>query len=211
MLFYILVETSMTNRSDSMVIKSIVASIGVMAISLASVSSVLVSPALARDWNGDWDQRHDRASSYYRDAGNGWNQNQYRGHHDGYHNNEYGRYANNDHNDHGFRDRNNHDWRRDNRNDDDDDIGTAVGIGIGVLGLGLVLSALSSDDKSNAQPVYRRNQIRRTEFGSSDCIETREYQTRVTVGGRNREAFGTACLTRSGQWLQGPAQIAAEW
>jgi surface antigen len=43
-----------------------------------------------------------------------------------------------------------------------------------------------------------------SQFSRNDCVQTREYQTRVTVGGRNREAYGTSCLLGNGQWLQGP-------
>ncbi len=48
------------------------------------------------------------------------------------------------------------------------------------------------------------NQTAYSQFSRSDCVQTREYQTRVTVGGRNRDAYGTSCLLRNGQWLQGP-------
>ena len=35
------------------------------------------------------------------------------------------------------------------------------------------------------------------------CVQTREYQTRITVGGETRPAYGTACLMPDGQWLKG--------
>ena len=40
---------------------------------------------------------------------------------------------------------------------------------------------------------------------SNSCLQTREYQTVVIIGGQEREAYGTACLQPDGSWLQGPA------
>jgi surface antigen len=58
--------------------------------------------------------------------------------------------------------------------------------------------------------AYRSYQNNSTQFSENQCLETREYQTRITVGGRNREAYGTSCLMRSGQWVQGPTQLVPE-
>jgi hypothetical protein len=49
-----------------------------------------------------------------------------------------------------------------------------------------------------------------SQFNANDCVQTREFQTRVTVDGRSRVAFGTTCLLRNGQWVQGPSQLAPE-
>jgi hypothetical protein len=54
------------------------------------------------------------------------------------------------------------------------------------------------------------NQSAYSQFSRNDCVQTREYQSRVTVNGRNREAFGTSCLLNNGQWLQGPPQLVPE-
>lgn len=40
----------------------------------------------------------------------------------------------------------------------------------------------------------------------SSCLQEREYTTTVRVGGRNVEAYGTACLQPDGSWKRGPAQ-----
>jgi hypothetical protein len=70
------------------------------------------------------------------------------------------------------------------------------------------------DDDSWRNPdddfAFRSYQGAVTQFSSNQCLETREYQTRITVSGRNREAYGTSCLMRSGQWVQGPPQLAPE-
>ncbi len=44
---------------------------------------------------------------------------------------------------------------------------------------------------------------------SSDatCLQEREYQTQVIVGGREVDAYGTACLQPDGSWSRGPAQV----
>jgi hypothetical protein len=41
----------------------------------------------------------------------------------------------------------------------------------------------------------------------SSCLQEREYQTTVIVGGREVEAYGTACLQPDGSWLRGPAKL----
>lgn len=40
-----------------------------------------------------------------------------------------------------------------------------------------------------------------------NCLQTREYTTTILVGGREEEAYGTACLQSDGSWLQGPPQL----
>jgi hypothetical protein len=42
---------------------------------------------------------------------------------------------------------------------------------------------------------------------SYPCLQEREYQTTVTVGGRQVEAYGTACLQPDGSWRRGPAML----
>lgn len=40
------------------------------------------------------------------------------------------------------------------------------------------------------------------------CLQEREYQTKVIIGGRQVDAYGTACLQPDGSWRRGPAQAA---
>lgn len=42
--------------------------------------------------------------------------------------------------------------------------------------------------------------------GSAACLQEREYQTTIEIGGRQVPAYGTACLQPDGSWAQGPAQ-----
>jgi len=39
------------------------------------------------------------------------------------------------------------------------------------------------------------------------CLQEREYQTKVIVGGKQVDAYGTACLQPDGSWRRGPAQL----
>lgn len=43
---------------------------------------------------------------------------------------------------------------------------------------------------------------------AGQCLQVREYQTTVVIGGVEREAYGPACLQPDGSWLQGPSKIA---
>lgn len=45
--------------------------------------------------------------------------------------------------------------------------------------------------------------------GNHTCLQEREYQTQVMIGGRQVDAYGTACLQPDGSWRRGPAQVAA--
>lgn len=40
------------------------------------------------------------------------------------------------------------------------------------------------------------------------CLQEREYQTTVIVGGKQVPAYGTACLQPDGSWSRGPALLA---
>ncbi len=41
------------------------------------------------------------------------------------------------------------------------------------------------------------------------CLQEREYQMTVIVGGKEAQAYGTACLQPDGSWYRGPAQVVA--
>jgi len=89
-----------------------------------------------------------------------------------------------------------------------DGYGIAAGIAIGAL-LGYVIGdAVHRHDTYTrttvvvAQPQPAHRYPRRT------CLQTREYQTRILVGGRFVDAYGTACLKPDGSWTHGPATVA---
>jgi len=39
------------------------------------------------------------------------------------------------------------------------------------------------------------------------CLQEREYQMTVLVGGKEAQAYGTACLQPDGSWYRGPAKV----
>lgn len=41
-----------------------------------------------------------------------------------------------------------------------------------------------------------------------NCLQQREYQTTVIVGGRSVDAYGTACLQPDGSWTRSPPRVA---
>jgi hypothetical protein len=42
---------------------------------------------------------------------------------------------------------------------------------------------------------------------ASSCLQEREYQMKVMVGGKEVDAYGTACLQPDGSWSRGPATL----
>jgi len=54
-------------------------------------------------------------------------------------------------------------------------------------------------------PTYREtvNNAQRNKFESADCLQVREYQTIIIIGGEEQEAYGDACLQPDGSWTQG--------
>lgn len=53
----------------------------------------------------------------------------------------------------------------------------------------------------NQQPTYQPQQ----QISNSGCLQTREFQTYIEVGGRTVPAYGQACLQPDGSWKQGEA------
>jgi len=45
------------------------------------------------------------------------------------------------------------------------------------------------------------------EFAGAGCRMTREYTTTVEVDGRERDAYGTKCLTADGSWILGRPKL----
>ncbi|MCG6864678.1 MAG: hypothetical protein LJE58_04535 [Thiogranum sp.] len=51
------------------------------------------------------------------------------------------------------------------------------------------------------QPAYEYSEP------ASTCLQEREYQMKVIVGGKEAQAYGTACLQPDGSWYRGPAKV----
>ncbi|MEO0411565.1 MAG: hypothetical protein AAF221_06985 [Pseudomonadota bacterium] len=97
-----------------------------------------------------------------------------------------------------------------------------VGAGIGVLGL-----AILNQNRVNRAPntVVVQQPVIVPQAGvtgypqtvgiapfnagqpSGQCLQVREYQTTIIVGGAPRDAYGNACLQPDGTWRQGPAVL----
>lgn len=45
----------------------------------------------------------------------------------------------------------------------------------------------------------------------ADCLQVREYQTRIVIGGRSVPAYGDACLQPDGSWVQVTGPFAADY
>lgn len=52
-------------------------------------------------------------------------------------------------------------------------------------------------------PRYAPPPAPRDGFAGADCLQTREYTTTIVIGGREQDAYGTACLQPDGSWLKG--------
>jgi hypothetical protein len=87
-------------------------------------------------------------------------------------------------------------------NDDDDDEKLLIGLVVGGI-LGYALNESQSNDVDEYDSYYQPNSYQ----GSSNatCLQEREYQTTVIVGGRAVDAYGTACLQPDGSWTRSPA------
>ena len=92
------------------------------------------------------------------------------------------------------------------RYDSDDDEKLIYGLLVGGL-FGYVIGNANQVDYSNryysAPPVtsYPQN------AAVSSCLQEREYQMKVIVGGKEADAYGTACLQPDGSWYRGPARV----
>ena len=102
-------------------------------------------------------------------------------------------------------------------NDDDDNDDNLL---FGLLLGGLVGYAINSAQQDNSYgydsypqtytPQQTETAIYETETRSgSSCLQEREYQSKVIVGGRSVDAYGTACLQPDGSWSRGPAKLAS--
>jgi hypothetical protein len=97
------------------------------------------------------------------------------------------------------------------RYDSDDDEKLLIGLLLG----GVFGYALSSASQPEAAPAtaYQPPQSPypaapySSGGGASTCLQEREYQMKVLVGGKEADAYGTACLQPDGSWTRGPAHL----
>ena len=92
------------------------------------------------------------------------------------------------------------------KDDDDDHEKLLIGLVIGGI-LGYALNEHQQGSVEQYGDYYHRNAYQPN--SASSCLQEREYQTTVIVGGRPVDAYGTACLQPDGSWTRSPAQVAA--
>ncbi len=65
----------------------------------------------------------------------------------------------------------------------------------------------------NYTPVRSSNsgQSARSGLENTSCLQTREYQTTITIGGEEKEAYGTACLQPDGSWIAGAPNLVPDY
>ena len=90
----------------------------------------------------------------------------------------------------------------------------------GLIGGGILGYALGAYQHSNtAEPAYYPpastapppSTVTRYETATpvDPCLQQREYQTKIMVGGKQVNGYGTACLQPDGSWRYGTAQASA--
>ena len=95
-------------------------------------------------------------------------------------------------------------WPRRYNSDDDEKL--IYGLLVGGL-FGYVIG--NAQQQTYAEPVYTPPEPRYQPAPSptSTCLQEREYQMTVIVGGKEAQAYGTACLQPDGSWYRGPAKV----
>lgn len=133
---------------------------------------------------GHGDRHYSHKSGRHHSYGDGGHY--YRGHRGGHHGGHYNNYY--------------------YRNDDDDGEKLLIGLVVGgVLGYALNGAQHNNADYGAQRNAYPANDTYR--YSDSSCLQEREYTTTVRVGGKNVEAYGTACLQPDGSWKRGPAEV----
>jgi hypothetical protein len=84
-------------------------------------------------------------------------------------------------------------------------------LGGGILGYTLsnVIQNNSNDEVYYSQPVAtppRSVGGYQAPYADNTCLQQREYQTKIMVGGQQVNGYGTACLQPDGSWRYGTAQ-----
>ncbi|MBL4800469.1 MAG: hypothetical protein JKY45_01160 [Emcibacter sp.] len=92
-------------------------------------------------------------------------------------------------------------------------------VALGVLTGGLLFYALTANQRRNTETIYVQQQQpvyvqpaqqqwtgrQPVQVINNSCLQVREYQTTITVGGQTVPAYGQSCLQADGSWKLGPA------
>jgi hypothetical protein len=87
---------------------------------------------------------------------------------------------------------------------------------LGLVAGGLLGYAINGAQQGNRYDYYDRYPpternaypADREAYSNGSCLQEREYQTTVVVGGRKVPAYGTACLQPDGSWSREPPKLA---
>jgi hypothetical protein len=90
-----------------------------------------------------------------------------------------------------------------NNDNDYDDLWLGLAVG-GILGYAINGAQHPYDYYPRAQ--RQAYPVESPAISDDTCLQEREYQSTVVVGGKNVPAYGTACLQPDGSWRRGPAQ-----
>jgi hypothetical protein len=158
-----------------------------MNLILRSLLAAAVALSLAVPGLASADRRGQERHGYGGDRG-GYKH----GYKGGYHGRHYGYYP------YGYY--NNHD----NNNNDHDDVWIGLAVG-GILGYAIggryPYGYYPPRAQQQAYPAQSQT------YGDDTCLQEREYQTTVVVGGKNVPAYGTACLQPDGSWKRDTPQL----
>ena len=87
---------------------------------------------------------------------------------------------------------------------------------IGLVVGGILGYAINSAQRKNTYgyppyppPQHTTYPMSSPQYSNNTCLQEREYQTTVIVGGKNVPAYGTACLQPDGSLRYDPAKLAA--
>jgi hypothetical protein len=93
-------------------------------------------------------------------------------------------------------------------NDNNSDENLLIGLLVGGL-VGYAINGAHSESYPPPPPPQQPVIIQGS-GAPATCLQEREYQMKVIVGGRQVDAYGTACLQPDGSWTRGPAQVVSQ-
>jgi hypothetical protein len=155
-------------------------------------------------WNKGGKGKQEYYAGHYNNHYNNHYKNYYKGNYKGYYKGGPGYYPNY----YGCNNCSKNNHHNNNNNNDKLWIGL---LGGGILGytLGNVILSNTGDDGYSSQPVAAPPvTVSRYEvpYADNTCLQEREYRSKIMVGGKQVDGYGTACLQPDGSWRYGPAQ-----
>jgi len=182
----------------SHIMKTTVFALGLTVFGLAPATQALADQKYNKHRSNHGYNNHNKGHKYNRHRD--W-RNNYRHNHKRYHK-RHGYYRS-----HGY-------YRNRGRGDE---------VALGLLAGGLLFYAMTANQRGSnydrnvyvqQQPVYvqpqqqqwtQKQPVVQPQNIDRSCLQVREYQTTITVGGQSVPAYGQSCLQEDGSWKLGPA------